>query len=76
MKFKYDYSVFEFEYHVRLVRLREVAEELALDIGTVLEGEEAVEEGLIDKVGTVRDALDRLYKMIDEKKTSESKKKR
>ena len=51
-------------------------EELVLDVGTVLEGEEAVEEGLIDKVGTVRDALDRLYKMIDEKKTSESKKKR
>ena len=51
-------------------------EELVLDIGTVLEGEEAVEEGLIDKVGTVRDALDRLYKMIDEKKPSESKKKR
>ena len=51
-------------------------EELVLDIGTVLEGEEAVEEGLINKVGTVRDALDRLYKMIDEKKPSESKKKR
>lgn len=51
-------------------------EELVLDIGTVLEGEEAVEEGLINKVGTVRDALDRLYKMIDDKKLSESKKKR
>lgn len=51
-------------------------EELVLDIGTVLEGEEAVEEGLINKVGTVRDALDRLYKMIDDKKSSESKKKR
>ena len=51
-------------------------EELVLDVGTVLEGDKAVEEGLINKVGTVRDALDRLYKMIDEKKTSESKKKR
>lgn len=38
--------------------------ELVMDIGTILEGEEAVEEGLIDEVGTVSDAIDSLYTMI------------
>lgn len=38
--------------------------ELVTDIGTILEGEEAVKEGLIDSVGTVSDALDCLCEMI------------
>lgn len=40
--------------------------ELVLDIGTILEGQEAVDEGLIDCVGTLSDAFDCLYRMIDE----------
>lgn len=40
--------------------------ELVLDIGTILEGEEAVKEGLIDSVGTLSDAMNCLYKMIEE----------
>ena len=40
--------------------------ELVMDIGTILEGEEAVEEGLIDEVGTVSDAIDALYDLIKE----------
>lgn len=40
--------------------------ELATDVGTVLDGAEAVEEGLIDSLGTLRDALDALYDMIDQ----------
>ena len=39
--------------------------ELATDIGTVLEGKEAVECGLIDAVGTLREATDALYGLID-----------
>ena len=39
--------------------------ELVMDIGTILEGEEAVSEGLIDEVGTVSDAIDCLYTMIN-----------
>ena len=39
--------------------------ELVTDIGTVLEGKEAVDCGLIDAVGTLRDATDALYEMID-----------
>lgn len=50
-------------------------QELVLDVGTILEGEEAVEEGLIDEVGTIRNALDHLYNMIDENKSCKNKKK-
>ena len=38
--------------------------ELATDIGTVLEGKEAVDCGLIDAVGALSDATDALYEMI------------
>ena len=38
--------------------------ELVLDIGTILEGQEAVDEGLIDSLGTLSDAMDALYEMI------------
>ena len=38
--------------------------ELVLDVGTILEGEDAVEEGLIDSVGSVSDAMECLYSMI------------
>lgn len=40
--------------------------ELVMDIGTVLDGEDAVNEGLIDSLGTVSDALDCLYSMIEQ----------
>ena len=40
--------------------------ELVMDIGTVLDGELAVEEGLIDSLGGLREALTKLYEMIDE----------
>ena len=46
--------------------------ELVTDIGTILEGQEAVDEGLIDAVGTVSDAIDALYDMIKENKQSQS----
>lgn len=38
--------------------------ELVTDIGTILEGKEAVDCGLIDSVGTLHDATDALYEMI------------
>lgn len=40
--------------------------ELVMDVGTVLEGKEAVEGGLIDSLGSLSDALDRLYEMIEQ----------
>ena len=40
--------------------------ELVKDVGTMLEGEEAVKEGLIDEVGGMKDALTKLHAMIEE----------
>lgn len=40
--------------------------ELVLDIGTILEGQEAVDEGLIDSVGTLSQAMNCLYEMIQD----------
>ncbi len=39
--------------------------ELVLDVGTVLSGEAAVNEGLIDSLGSLSDALNCLYEMIE-----------
>ena len=39
--------------------------ELVMDVGTILDGESAVAEGLIDSVGNVSEAIDALYEMID-----------
>ncbi len=42
--------------------------ELVTDIGTILEGYQAVEEGLVDEVGTLKDATDCLFEMIRSEK--------
>lgn len=38
--------------------------ELVKDVGTMLEGEEAVNEGIIDAVGGIKDAFEKLHQMI------------
>ena len=43
-------------------------DELASDIGSVIDGREAVKIGLIDEVGSLGDALGCLRKMINENK--------
>jgi len=43
--------------------------EMATDVGTILYGKEAVESGLIDKMGGISDALAALHKMIRRKNT-------
>lgn len=40
---------------------------LVKDVGTMLDGREAVKEGLIDQVGGIRDALGKLYELIEKK---------
>ncbi len=42
--------------------------DMANDVGTVLYGEQAVAEGIIDRVGTLSDALDALYGQIQRRK--------
>ena len=39
--------------------------ELVMDVGTVLDGEKAVEEGLIDRLGGLSEAIACLYEMIE-----------
>jgi ATP-dependent protease ClpP protease subunit len=49
-------------------RLRELmlnTKQMTMDIGTVLDGEDAVKEGLIDRLGGLSDAIDALYEMIE-----------
>ncbi len=54
-----------------LTRLMLQTGELAADVGSVIYGEEAVELGLIDRIGGLSDALDCLYAMIAERKNGE-----
>ena len=42
---------------------------LTKDVGTVLVGREAVEEGIICEVGGIRDAIAMLHDMVARKKT-------
>ena len=42
--------------------------EMATDVGTILYGKEAVSSGLIDRLGTLSDALATLHKMIEKQK--------
>ena len=41
---------------------------LTKDVGTVLVGKEAVEEGIINEVGGIRDAIKQLHDMVERKK--------
>jgi len=53
----------------RLNKLMLETDELAADIGTVIDGITAVEEGLIDSVGSLGDALAELKSMIEKNKS-------
>lgn len=48
--------------------------ELAKDVGSILMGEEAVAEGLIDEVGGLDHAMEKLYEMIDHKRKEQAQK--
>ncbi len=45
--------------------------QLVKDVGTLLEGEEAVKEGIIDEVGGISQALKKLHEMIDGEEITE-----
>lgn len=57
----------------RFYELAMNTQELVMDIGTVLDGPDAVSEGLIDSLGCLSEAIDCLYAMIDEQ-TAKNKK--
>ena len=52
----------------RFLELLNNKNELPMDVGTVLDGKNAVKEGLIDKLGSLSDALAALSKMIEKNK--------
>lgn len=56
------------------VRLMMATGELAMDVGTSIDGEEAVSLGLIDHLGGLSDAIECLYRMIDEEEEKKDKK--
>lgn len=43
---------------------------LTKDLGTILVGEQTIKEGIIDEVGGIKEAMNKLYNMIDEEKVS------
>lgn len=52
----------------RFKQLMMERDELVMDVGSVLDGDKAVEEGLIDRLGGLSDAVKCLYELIDEEK--------
>lgn len=46
--------------------------EMVNDVGSIVDGEKAVEVGLIDKIGGLSDAIETLYQMIDEDKNKKA----
>ena len=52
----------------RLLELMLDSTQLVKDVGTLLEGEEAVKEGIIDEVGGISQAFAKLHELIDERK--------
>ncbi len=51
--------------HSRLEELMMETGVLTKDVGTILVGEEAVKNGIIDEVGGIREALQKLHQMIE-----------
>ena len=52
----------------KFLELMMSTQDLASDVGSVLYGEEAVASGLIDRLGSLSDAMEALYALIEEKK--------
>ena len=53
----------------RLLELMLDSTQLVKDVGTMLEGEEAVKEGLIDEVGGISQALHKLHELIEKRRS-------
>lgn len=60
--------------HISQERLEELMLDTSLlvkDVGTMLDGTEAVKEGLIDEVGGIKEALDKLHRLMGKKNKTE-----
>lgn len=59
----------------RLLELMLDTSQLVKDVGTILCGKEAVEEGVINEIGGIRQAMQKLHAMIEDRKASGSNEK-
>ena len=57
----------------RLLELMLDSSQLVKDVGTMLEGEQAVKEGMIDEVGGIKEAFAKLHSLIDKEKEKQEK---
>ena len=56
----------------RMVELMMNTDMLSKDLGTILVGKEAVQEGLINEVGGIHEAVSKLHEMIDKESKQDS----
>lgn len=54
--------------HVELKKLMLTTEEIANDVGSILFAQKAVESGLINEMGGLKDALEKMYQLIAEQR--------
>ena len=62
--------------HISQQRVEELMLDTSLlvkDFGTMLDGRDAVKEGLIDQVGGIHEALEKLYELMDQRKEDMNK---
>lgn len=62
--------------HISQQRVEELMLDTSLlvkDVGTMLDGRDAVKEGLIDQVGGIHEALEKLYELMDQRKEEMNK---
>ncbi|MBV7274916.1 ATP-dependent Clp protease proteolytic subunit [Clostridium sp. PL3] len=57
----------------RIRKLMAQTDELLNDMGTILIGKQAVDEGLIDEVGGISDAIKKLEELLEERKADKTK---
>nr|WP_228352590.1 ATP-dependent Clp protease proteolytic subunit [Variimorphobacter saccharofermentans] len=69
IRFVVSHSKIEYE-HFRGLMLD--TKQLAKDVGSILVGAEAVEKGIIDEVGGIKEALNKINELIDAKKAESS----
>ena len=61
-------SFIERHSHITKKRIEELMLDVGMlvkDVGTILDGEAAVREGLIDAIGGISDAVQKLHELID-----------
>ena len=62
--------------HISQARVEELMLDTSLlvkDVGTMLDGRDAVKEGLIDQGGGIHEALEKLYELMDQRKEDMNK---